>query len=105
MSASGRSNSGNVARGSDDSGGNGWTSSSIFLEQSLEREFIPFFLQMKVRVCGGGGLFPSYRAQDGSRGERAHLRPKTLKPNIIIVKIRSTKEGLREWGSKGERAH
>ena len=28
--------------------------------------------------------FPSCRAQDGSRGERAHLRPTTLKPNMII---------------------
>ena len=37
-----------------------------------------FFSQMTARVCGGGGPFPSYRAQDGPRGERAHLRPMTL---------------------------
>ena len=30
-----------------------WSSSPIFLEQPLEREFTPFFLQMTARVCGG----------------------------------------------------
>ena len=35
-----------------------------------------------------GCPFPSYRAQDGSRGERAHLRPTTRKPNIIIKRIK-----------------
>ena len=34
-------------------GGGGWSSSPIFLEQPLEREFTPFFLQMTDRVCGG----------------------------------------------------
>ena len=34
-------------------GGSGWSSSPIFLEQPLEREFTPFFLQMMARVCGG----------------------------------------------------
>ena len=34
-------------------GGGGWSSSPIFLEQPLEREFTPFFLQMAARVCGG----------------------------------------------------
>ena len=35
-------------------GGDGcWSSSPIFLEQPLEREFTPFFLQMTARVCGG----------------------------------------------------
>ena len=33
--------------------GGGWSSSPIFLEQPLEREFTPFFLQMTARVCGG----------------------------------------------------
>ena len=47
--------------------------SLIFLEQPLEREFTPFFLQMTARVVGGP--FPSYRAQNGPRGEREHLRP------------------------------
>ena len=44
-----------VARGGGNSGGGdngGWTPSSTFLEQSLEREFTPFFLQMTARVCG-----------------------------------------------------
>ena len=35
-------------------GGNGgWTPSPAFLEQPLEREFTPFFLQMTARVCEG----------------------------------------------------
>ena len=35
-------------------GGSGdWSPSSIAPEQSLEREFTPFFLQMMTRVCGG----------------------------------------------------
>ena len=54
----------------------GWSSSPIFLEQPLEREFTPFFLQMTARVWGGGP-FPSYRAHSGPREERAHLRPTT----------------------------
>ena len=36
-------------------GGGGWTPSPAFLEQPLEREITPFFLQMTARVCGGGG--------------------------------------------------
>ena len=34
-------------------GGGGWSPSLIFLEQPLEREFTPFFLQMTARVCRG----------------------------------------------------
>ena len=34
-------------------GGSGWSPSLIFLEQPLERERTPFFLQMTARVCGG----------------------------------------------------
>ena len=30
-----------------------WTPSPAFLEQPLEREITPFFLQMTARVCGG----------------------------------------------------
>ena len=38
-------------------GGNGgWTLSPAFLEQPLERDNTPFFLQMTARVCGGGSL-------------------------------------------------
>ena len=37
-------------------GGGGWSPSLIFLEQPLERENAPFFLQMTARVCGGGSL-------------------------------------------------
>ena len=36
-------------------GGGGWTPSPAFLEQPLERESTPFFLQMMARVCGGVG--------------------------------------------------
>ena len=60
--------------GGDGGGDSGWTPSPAFLEQPLEREITPFFLQMTARVCGGGP-FPSYRAHNGPRGERAHLRP------------------------------
>ena len=38
---------------SDDGGGSSRSSSLIFREQPLEREFTPFFLQMTTRVCGG----------------------------------------------------
>ena len=34
-------------------GGGGWSPSLFFLEQPLEREETPFFLQMMARVCGG----------------------------------------------------
>ena len=37
----------------DGGGSSGWSPFSIFLEQSLEKEFTPFFLQMMARVCGG----------------------------------------------------
>ena len=36
-----------------DGGDGGWTLSPAFLEQSLERENTPFFLQMMARLCGG----------------------------------------------------
>ena len=39
--------------GGGDGGGGGWSPSLIFLEQPLEREDVPFFLQMTARVCGG----------------------------------------------------
>ena len=60
-------------------GGGGWTPSPAFLEQPLEREITPFFLQMTARGLWGGP-FPSYRAHNGPRGERAHLRPTTQNP-------------------------
>ena len=34
-------------------GDGGWTPSPAFLEQPLEREITPFFLQMTASVCGG----------------------------------------------------
>ena len=77
-------------------GGGGRSPSSIFLEQPLEREFTPFLLQMMARVCGGEGEgegpFPSYRAQNGPRGERAHLRSMTQSLNMLIEIRRFTKK-------------
>ena len=46
---------------------------------------------MTARVCGGGP-FPSYRAQNGPRGERAHLRPTTESLNMLIENKRVHKE-------------
>ena len=36
-------------------GHGGWTPSPAFLEQPLEREITPLFLQMTAKFCGGGG--------------------------------------------------
>ena len=66
--------------GTEACGGDGWTPFSAFLEQPLEREITHFFLQMTARFVGGGP-FLSYRAHNGPRGERAHLRPTTQNPN------------------------
>ena len=49
---SGGSGGGTEACGGGDGGG-GWTPSPAFLEQPLERDITPFFLQMVARVCGG----------------------------------------------------
>ena len=48
--AGARSGGGRCGGGGDDGG---WTPSPAFLEQPLERESTPFFLQMTARVCGG----------------------------------------------------
>ena len=56
---SGRSRRGGGGGGTEACGGGGggddggWTPSPAFLEQPLERESTPFFLQMTARVCGG----------------------------------------------------
>ena len=47
----------------------GWSSSPIFLEQPLEREFTPFFLQMTARVLGGGVPSPLIEPIVGERGK------------------------------------
>ena len=49
-SGGGRRGGGGGGGGGDDGG---WTPSPAFLEQPLERESTPFFLQMTARVCGG----------------------------------------------------
>ena len=44
-----------------------------------------------------GGPFPSYRAQDGLKGERAHLRLTTRKPKMIIeIKRDPQREEIKE---------
>ena len=57
-------------------GDGGWTPSQPSMSSHLRGTRLLFFSQMMARVCGGGP-FPSYRAQNGPRGERAHLRPRT----------------------------
>ena len=71
----------------------GWIPFFCSLKQSLWREFTPFFLKITARVCGGG-LFPSYSAQDGPRGERAHLRPTNL-----IAQHNKINKVHKEWAS------
>ena len=52
------------------------------LRSHLRESSLISFFKWRSRVCGGP--FPSYRAQDGTRGERAHWRPTTRKPKMII---------------------
>ena len=47
----------------------GWTPSPAFLEQPLEREITPFFLQMMARVCGGGVPSPLIEPIRGREGK------------------------------------
>ena len=53
--------------GSGGGGGGGWSPFLIFLEQPLERENTPFFLQMTARVCGGipSSLIEPIMGQEG----------------------------------------
>ena len=51
--AGARSGGGRRGGGTEACGGDGWTPSSAFLEQPLEREITPFFIQITARVCGG----------------------------------------------------
>ena len=86
-----------AARSGGGSGGDsGWTPSSTLREQPLERGGTHLFSQIMARVCGGRGPFSSYRAQDGPRGERAHLRPTTLKPKMIIKILKDPQRGEME---------
>ena len=54
--------------GGDSSGDGGWTPSSTFLEQSLKREFTPFFLQVTAKICGGVA-FPLIEPKLGQEGK------------------------------------
>ena len=51
--AGARSGGGRRGGGGGDGDDGGWTPSPAFLEQPLERESTPFFLQTTARVCGG----------------------------------------------------
>ena len=61
--------SGGTQSCSDGSGDDNLTPSSTFLEQSLERQFTPFFLQMTARVCGGGIPSPLIEPKMGREGK------------------------------------
>ena len=50
-------------------GGGGWSPSLLFLEQPLEREETPFFLQMMARVCWGGVPSPLIEPIMGREGK------------------------------------
>ena len=54
--------------------GGGRSPSSIFLEQPLEREFTPFFLQMTARVCGG--FIPLFFSPLGPQPKPKHAHRK-----------------------------
>ena len=90
--AGARSGSGRRGSGGDtEACGGDWTPSRAFLEQPLEREITPFFIQITARVYGGGP-FPSYRAHNRPRGERAYLRPTTQHLKILIENKGSQRE-------------
>ena len=59
--------------------GGGGSPSSIFLEQSLKREFTPFFLQMTERVSGGGIPSPLIEPKVGreEKGPTCGPRPES----------------------------
>ena len=59
-------------------GDGGWTPSLGFLEQPLERESTPFFLQMTARVCGGvpSSLIETIMGREG-KGPTSGPQPKT----------------------------
>ena len=68
-----RSGSGDGDTEACDGGGSsegGKTPSPTFLEQPLERESTPFFLQMMARVCGGGVPSPLIELIMGRQGTR-----------------------------------
>ena len=71
------------------SGGGGWTPSPAFLEQPLEREITPFFLQMTARVCGGvpSPLIEPIMGREGKGPLEAHNpTPKNTQRKIKVHK-------------------
>ena len=70
--AGARSGGGRRGGGTEACGGggdSGWTPSPDFLEQPLEREITPFFLQMMARVWGGGVPSPLIEPIMGREGK------------------------------------
>ena len=94
--------------GNGDDGGSR-SPSSIFHEQSLEKEFTPFFLQMIARVCAGFLLLlKSPRLAERGKGPlEAHERNSPTYHRIKGPQIVGFLSGARKGGStkkpKGER--
>ena len=85
-------------------GGGGWTPSPAFLEQPLEREITPFFLQMTARVYEG---VPSPLIEPiMGQGRKGPLEAHNLTPKNTHKKIKVHKEKwLYEWGPEKGRTH
>ena len=86
----------------------GRSPSSIFLEQPLQREFTPFFLQMMARVCEGGGVgsFPLLLSPKWTERGKGPLEAHNPKPKILIENKKVQKEeGIHEKGPKKGRTH
>ena len=85
-------------------GGSGWTPSPAFLEQPLEREITPFFLQMTARVCGGvpSPLIEPIMGREGKGPLEAHNpTPKNTHRKIKVHK----EKWLHKWDPEKGRTH
>ena len=75
-----------------------WTPSSAFLEQPLEREITPFFLQMTARVCGG---VPSTLIEPiMGRERKGPLEAHNPKPKLLIENKCSQRKRASRMGSR-----
>ena len=83
-----RGGDGGSTEACDSSSDGGWTPSPAFLEQPLEREITPFFLQMTARVCRGGEM--------GKGPLEAH----NSKPKLLIENKGSQRERASRMGSR-----
>ena len=84
-----------VGGGSGGDGDGGWTPSPAFLEQPLEKESTPFFLQMTARVCGEV-YSPLIEPIMGREGKGPTRGPQPT-PNMLIERNKVHKEG---WASR-----